>query len=298
MVSQDRTWSESELKQAIVREISNKLNTHTIGIREENSGHEDEEAIHVPQNTVERMFVASNLILEIPSAVFDQLSSVHKPQYVLLSMLMSLTTMLICIIELVYKGGEARVGWRSESVLIQTIVNDICNRLNYMLPEDTHFVDIREDEVAIQVPKNTVERMFVASNLILEVPSAVFDQLSSVHKPQYVLVIMLMSLTAMLICIIELAYKGGEARVGWRWGKKKIPWFYHPSPSDKPFGTVTDFIGLLCSFFQCIFSVSHYVFYLRNINDPINISIWPLVFAFCLLCSTFSKKSPKKEALL
>ncbi|KAK0601763.1 hypothetical protein LWI29_027212 [Acer saccharum] len=97
--------------------------------------------------------------------------------------------------------------------------------------------------------------MFVASNLILEIPSAVFDQLSSVHKPQYVLLSMLMSLTTMLICIIELVYKGGEARVGWRWGKKKIPWFYHPSPSDKPFGTVTDFIGLLCSFFQCIFSL-------------------------------------------
>ncbi|KAK1583761.1 hypothetical protein Q3G72_026670 [Acer saccharum] len=77
--------------------------------------------------------------------------------------------------------------------------------------------------------------MFVASNLILEIPSAVFDQLSSVHKPQYVLLSMLMSLTTMLICIIELVYKGGEARVGWRW-RKKIPWFYYPPPSDKPFG--------------------------------------------------------------
>ncbi|KAI9187511.1 hypothetical protein LWI28_028932 [Acer negundo] len=187
----------------------------------------------------------------------------------------------------------------SESKLKQAIVKEILNKLNGS-PENTHTIDIREedsgheDEEAIQVPKITVERMFVASNLILEVPSAVFDQLSSVHKPQYILLSMLMSLTTMLICIIELVYKGGEARVGWRW-RKKIPWFYYPSPShDMPFGTVTDFIGLLCSFSQCICSVSYYVFYLRNINnDPIKISIWPLVFAFCLLCSTFSKKSSK-----
>ncbi|TXG65091.1 hypothetical protein EZV62_006366 [Acer yangbiense] len=159
MVSQDGTWSESELKQAIVREISNKLNTHTIGIREENSGHEDEEAIQVPQNTVERMFVASNLILEIPSAVFDQLSSVHKPQYVLLSMLMSLTTMLICIIELVYKGGEARVGWRSESELKQAIVKEILNKLN------THTIDIREvDSGHEDVPKHNSKTEPVIEN--------------------------------------------------------------------------------------------------------------------------------------
>ncbi|KAI9184963.1 hypothetical protein LWI28_002926 [Acer negundo] len=198
-------------------------------------------------------------------------------------------------------------GFKSEYELLLAIVEDIFNRLNdtsLSSPENTHTVDIREEDSghedgeAIQVPKITIERMFVVSNLILEVPSAVFDQLSSVHKPQYILLSMLMSLTTMLICIIELVYKGGEARVGWRW-RKKIPWFYYPSPShDMPFGTVTDFIGLLCSFFQCIFSVSYYVFYLRNINYPIKISIWPLVLAFCLLCSTFSKKSPKKDALL
>ncbi|TXG71396.1 hypothetical protein EZV62_006331 [Acer yangbiense] len=57
---------------------------HTfVNIRELDSSHEDEEAIHVPKITAEWIFVTTNLILELPSAVFDQLSSVHKPQYAL-----------------------------------------------------------------------------------------------------------------------------------------------------------------------------------------------------------------------
>ncbi|KAK4850267.1 hypothetical protein QYF36_005272 [Acer negundo] len=48
---------ESEIRQTIVKDILNKLNdtplsspenTHTVDIREEDSGHEDEEAIQVP----------------------------------------------------------------------------------------------------------------------------------------------------------------------------------------------------------------------------------------------------------
>ncbi|KAK1576330.1 hypothetical protein Q3G72_013007 [Acer saccharum] len=153
-------------------------------------------------------------------------------------------------------------------------------------------------EEAIHDPKRfqwiTAERIFVTTNLILEVPSVVFDKLSSVHKPRYALVSMLLSFTTMLFCIIQLAYKGGEARVSWK-RKGGILWLYYTTPSDKPFGTVIDFIGLLCAIFQSIFTAIDYASYLRNINDPIKISIWPLVFSFCIMCSTFSKESPKKD---
>ncbi|KAI9162576.1 hypothetical protein LWI28_028635 [Acer negundo] len=143
----------------------------------------------------------------------------------------------------------------------------------------------------------TAEQMFVTTNLILEVPvpSVVFDKLSSVHKPQYALVSMLLSFMTMLICIIQLVYQGGEARVGWK-RKGKIPWLYYPPPNDKPFGTVIGFIGLLCAIFQSIFTAIDYASYLQNINDPIKISIWPLVFFFCLACSTFFKESPKEAS--
>ncbi|TXG51554.1 hypothetical protein EZV62_024078 [Acer yangbiense] len=143
-----------------------------------------------------------------------------------------------------YYGGQ-----QNEEALHDDIVNFII-RYSGHKDEEENIGD--EDKEAIHDDLITAEWIFVTTNLILELPSAVFDQLSSVHKPQYALVSMLLSFTTMLICIIQLAYQGGEAKVGWRWRPKKIPWFYYPSPSDKPFGTVTDFIGLLCAIFQSI----------------------------------------------
>ncbi|KAK4838892.1 hypothetical protein QYF36_017352 [Acer negundo] len=80
----------------------------------------------------------------------------------------------------------------------------------------------------------TAEQRFVATNFILELPSVVFDKLSSVHKPQYALLSMLMSFMTMLIGIIQLVYQGRKGRVVWK-RREKLPWFYYPSPSDKPF---------------------------------------------------------------
>ncbi|KAK4839863.1 hypothetical protein QYF36_025576 [Acer negundo] len=91
----------------------------------------------------------------------------------------------------------------------------------------------------------TAEWIFVTTNLILEVPSAVFDKLSSVHKPQYALVSMLMSFMTMLICIIQLVYQGREGGVGWK-RREKTPWFYYPPPSNKPFEDgCLDMVGYL-----------------------------------------------------
>ncbi|KAF2319735.1 hypothetical protein GH714_018402 [Hevea brasiliensis] len=50
--------------------------------------------------TLKRIFLITNFVVELPSAVFDQLSSVRKPQYALISMILSFTVMLISIIDL------------------------------------------------------------------------------------------------------------------------------------------------------------------------------------------------------
>ncbi|KAH7575831.1 hypothetical protein JRO89_XS02G0228200 [Xanthoceras sorbifolium] len=119
-------------------------------------------------------------------------------------------------------------------------------------------------------------------------------KLSSDNKTEYALISMLVSFTTMLICIIELVYKGGVERVAWRW-REKIPWFYYPSPSNRPFGAISDIIGLLCAIFQCIFpAITTYACYLGGSDNPIKISDWPLIFAFCLLCSKFSKNPHEK----
>ncbi|KAK4846982.1 hypothetical protein QYF36_023983 [Acer negundo] len=141
--------------------------------------------------------------------------------------------------------------------------------------------------------KVALDHIFVVGNFVLELPSAVFDQLSSLHKPQYALLSMLTSITAILICVIELVHKGREGRVTCMW-TRKIPWLYYPGQGNKPFATLTDIIGLVCAIFQGIFTSITYAFYCRHTDSPVKISAWPLVFAFGLLCSKFFNKSEKK----
>ncbi|XVF45898.1 hypothetical protein PTKIN_Ptkin02bG0245100 [Pterospermum kingtungense] len=53
-----------------------------------------------------------NFLMEIPSAIMDQMASDDKPGYVLTVMLLSLATLLICLVELVCKGVKKKVTWR------------------------------------------------------------------------------------------------------------------------------------------------------------------------------------------
>lgn len=132
-----------------------------------------------------------------------------------------------------------------------------------------------------------MERIFVVINVVLEVPSAIFDQLSSHHKTQYILVAMLISFATLFICTSELVYRGRKARVAWKW-RHQIPWLYYAS-GHRPFGSVTDIVGLLCATLQCIFNAVAYVLYCQGINNPIQIAIMPLVFSFCVMCSKFQR---------
>ncbi|ESR44941.1 hypothetical protein CICLE_v10003516mg, partial [Citrus x clementina] len=154
-------------------------------------------------------------------------------------------------------------------------------------------VDLKRDH---PTRKLTPEQTFVIVNFMLEVPSAIFDQLSSAHKIQYALLSMLMSMATMIVCISELIYKVRSERVAWKWKEKIIiPWLYYPPPSNKPFGSVTVFIGLFCSIFQCIFTITNYACFLRHSNNPIKISMWPIIFSFGLLCSKLQQKSQSED---
>ncbi|XP_050211253.1 putative serine/threonine-protein kinase-like protein CCR3 [Mercurialis annua] len=144
-----------------------------------------------------------------------------------------------------------------------------------------------------------LERLFLISNFILELPSAAFDQLSSVHKPQYALFSMIMSFTILIISIIDLVYKIQNEGVTWMM-KGWLPWFYYPYPNLKRFGRFPDIVGFVCAIFQCIFASLSYVLVYQHIDNPIKISVWPMVFAFALLYSRFSgnqKSTPKVRRL-
>ncbi|KAF2319132.1 hypothetical protein GH714_013499 [Hevea brasiliensis] len=59
--------------------------------QDDDSGSEKADRFAQKVSSLERIFLIANFILELPSAAFDQLSSVHKPQYALLILLELLT---------------------------------------------------------------------------------------------------------------------------------------------------------------------------------------------------------------
>ncbi|TXG64909.1 hypothetical protein EZV62_011903 [Acer yangbiense] len=98
---------------------------------------------------------------------------------------------------------------------------------------------------------------------------------SSVHKPNplYAPLAMIFSFGGMLICIVELVFKGRTQKVSWRW-KEKLPWFYYPSQQSHqlPFGTFKDIIGFVSALCQCFVTAINFI---GDNYKPIKISVWP-----------------------
>ncbi|XWS51284.1 hypothetical protein CRYUN_Cryun12cG0163600 [Craigia yunnanensis] len=171
--------------------------------------------------------------------------------------------------------------------------------LEKLLPSrnsDDHSINIGDTEdIGEEGGSSRQVWIFLIANLGIELLSAAFDQLSSVHKPEYALVAMLMAFIGLLGCIAELAFKGGKERVSWRWDRE-IPWFYYSTTPAMytRFGTFPEIFGLVCAILQSISATVAYVFYSQHADNPIKGSFWSVVFAFGLLCSQILKdRSPK-----
>jgi len=129
-------------------------------------------------------------------------------------------------------------------------------------------------------------------NLLLEIATAVLDYVSSQQRqPRYALSSMILSITVMAISLIQLAYTGGKEEVSWQW-KGWIPWFYHQAPSNKLFGDRVHVVELLFSVCQCVSAIIAYHYLSRDQNNPTQFSVYPIAFAFCLLCLNFRRREP------
>lgn len=137
----------------------------------------------------------------------------------------------------------------------------------------------------------TLKWIFIVTNFVVEIPSAVFDQLSSVQKHQYALISMIMSFATVLTSVIDLAVMGRRG-VEWMW-RDNIPWFYSPNQNYKPLGSFADIVGLVCGIFQCVFATMSYAFLSQHADNPMKISIWPLIFAFGVLYSRFPRTNQR-----
>ena len=140
---------------------------------------------------------------------------------------------------------------------------------------------------------------FVITNLVLELTSALLDQVSSspVNKSQRALFGMLISFAAMFMCIVELIYEFRTEKLIWRWrGTLPFPWYYYLDQRRKPFGTFKDIVGLVCALCQCVFATVSYCYIRKYANNPIKISIFPIIFAFGILFSQILKNQDTKNS--
>ncbi|CAN8270952.1 unnamed protein product [Cochlearia groenlandica] len=169
-------------------------------------------------------------------------------------------------------------GWstnylRDEEMLVNEIVSDIESKL-LRASRTKHVI---------------IEWSIVITNLLLEIPCLVLDQISSTRKPLYALAAMSMSILSCLLGLVDLLHKARVERVMWKWSWP-VPWFHYPTQRSNRFGSFSEIVGLLCAFSQTILAAVNYSFITHNVDSPIRFSVWPIMFALCLLFTLLVKK--------
>lgn len=64
-----------------------------------------------------------------------------------------------------------------------------------------------------------------------------------------------------------------------------LPCFHYPHPKNMLFGTFPQIFGLGQAIVQVIWSVVQYHFHRRHVPNPLQMSPYPVVFAFSLVVS-------------
>ncbi|KAK0593275.1 hypothetical protein LWI29_034081 [Acer saccharum] len=161
------------------------------------------------------------------------------------------------------------------------------------------FLEIYLGGIMKRQRRRNIVMSFVITNLVLELTSALLDQVSSspVNKSQRALFGMLISFAAMLMCIVELIYEFRTEKLIWRWrGTLPFPWYYYLDQRRKPFGTFKDIVGLVCALCQCVDAMVSYYYLRRHAHNLIRISFFPIIFAFGILFSQILKNQDTKNS--
>ncbi|KAG7615055.1 Toll/interleukin-1 receptor homology (TIR) domain [Arabidopsis thaliana x Arabidopsis arenosa] len=131
----------------------------------------------------------------------------------------------------------------------------------------------------------------VIISLLVEIVSVVADQFSSVRKPYFARISLVMSIISVVLSIIDLTYNIRVQKLSFRW-KWPIPWFYYPSRGyNRIFARFPDTVLLFCGVAQLIVSSINWVFIdKKRLEGPINVSVTALFFAIGMVISTFMQK--------
>ncbi|KAK9938519.1 hypothetical protein M0R45_015249 [Rubus argutus] len=118
--------------------------------------------------------------------------------------------------------------------------------------------------------------IFSATGLGFEAVSAFFDQVSSPQKPHYALYGMLLSVVAILVCILDLIHNAIKQREA-------------ASGSDMLWGILPEVFGLALACVQCISSALQFSFICRHAANPVKVS--PVPFLFCFVLFAFKYRN-------
>uniref|UniRef100_A0A6N2LJQ8 TIR domain-containing protein n=1 Tax=Salix viminalis TaxID=40686 RepID=A0A6N2LJQ8_SALVM len=120
------------------------------------------------------------------------------------------------------------------------------------------------------------------TNLILEMASAVFDQLGNA------LVGMVLAFVALLLATAELIHMARKERMS------VLPSFRRPSTTTlapgKPVGTIVEYFGLVGAVWQCFYSTVEYAYARQKKDNPIKMCLLPFIFLLCVVISKLIKK--------
>ncbi|KAJ0075008.1 hypothetical protein Patl1_35043 [Pistacia atlantica] len=159
-------------------------------------------------------------------------------------------------------------------------------------PTDSEYFSCTDVDQRTNIRLKKLELSVVVANLVCEVSTVIFDQLSSPHKSLFALIATLTSFFTVGFCIIEICCKCSQGKYVWNM-EGKFYWFYNAG-DGKPFGSVLDIIGIVSGTLQFILTaVAYGIYYSQHVNSPIKLHICSIVFAFVLLCSKISVEKQK-----
>ncbi|KAG6738232.1 hypothetical protein POTOM_057841 [Populus tomentosa] len=118
------------------------------------------------------------------------------------------------------------------------------------------------------------------TNLILEIASAVFDQMG------YALIGMVLAFVALLLAAVKLIHMA----------RKEITKRARTTcATRKPVGTVVEYFGLAGAVWQCVYSTVEYTYTRQKKDNPIKMCLLPFIF---LLCVAISKLLVNKSSVV
>ena len=121
------------------------------------------------------------------------------------------------------------------------------------------------------------------TNLILEIASAVFDQMG------YAQIGMVLAFVALLLAAVDLIHMARKERIKRAAGMSPLPLFHprstYTSATRKPVGTIVEYFGLAGAVWQCVYSTVEYTYTRQKKDNPIKMCLLPFIFLLCVVIS-------------